>query len=260
MVKRVTMVEEPMPAPEEVPAGEPAHQAPGSEPLFSDGSPPPQAPTTAKSPELPEAERPPAGEPLPPDKLTEPPAAENGITDAAAPLHLAVAPAQEAVRPTESLEVRVGRLEETVATLREDTRLIEERVVERVQARRHRPPEATAVPVSAAPPLAVPQAAPATASRQLPRHWLMVDLAAELRAMVAMFFDGNYYVTWSTRLIVFILVPLILLSYFWFPLAWIPLLGGILDKLLGLALAFFVYKALSREAHRYMETRPARRG
>jgi hypothetical protein len=87
------------------------------------------------------------------------------------------------------------------------------------------------------------------------RPWLLVDLADELRAMVRMFFDTHYHVGWTTKLMVFVLVPTILLSHWLFPLAWVPFVGRYVDKLLDLILAFFVYKALSREARRYLEMR-----
>jgi hypothetical protein len=87
------------------------------------------------------------------------------------------------------------------------------------------------------------------------RPWLLFDLFAELRAMVRMFFDIHYHVAWTTRLIVLVLLPAILLSHWWFPFAWVPVVGTLGDKLVDLVLAFAIYKVLSREAHRYMETR-----
>jgi hypothetical protein len=185
------------------------------------------------------------------------------------------------IAPPQSLEQRVQRLEDAVAALQE-TQLVEERVVERVQARLQGRPEPQ--PPLAARPAAAEQmydaarytvpppspAAPAEAAfakppatgtvRLLPHAWLLFDLFAEARAMVRMFFDIHYHVAWTTRLVVLVLVPLILLSHWWFPFAWVPLVGPLGDKLVDLLLAFFVYKALSREAHRYLETRSGGRG
>jgi hypothetical protein len=179
----------------------------------------------------------------------------------------------EAVLPPEPLEQRVRRLEDAVAAL-QDTHLIEERVVERVQARLQGKPEPppAAVPARQAaseqmydaarytpPPPAEPvNPLPyvAAAARLLPGNWLVVDLYTELRAMIRMFFDIHYHVAWTTRLTVLVLVPVILLSHWWFPFAWVPLFGAVVDKIVDLVLAFFVYKALSREAQRYLAVRP----
>ena len=56
----------------------------------------------------------------------------------------------------------------------------------------------------------------------------------------------------------FHMVALIFLSGWWSPLSWVPVLGTLIDKLLDLVLAFFVYKALSREAQRYLGVKSAR--
>jgi hypothetical protein len=189
------------------------------------------------------------------------------------PLLTGETPTVEAVGPPEALEQRVRRLEELVATL-QDTQQIEERVVERVQARLKTVAEPAAVPVAIAPPVAEqmydaarytmpPQAAPlpeppVAPARLLPHAWLVFDLYTEARAMFRMFFDIHYHVAWTTRLVVLVLVPLILLSHWWFPFAWVPVFGSLADKMVDLILAFFVYKALSREAYRYMETRGGR--
>ncbi len=94
---------------------------------------------------------------------------------------------------------------------------------------------------------------------ELMRHpWLLFDTIAELRAMFRMFFDVRYHVAWSTRLIVLILLPLIFVSGWLVPLAYVPLLGPILDKIVDLVLAFFAYKALSREARRYLQVKSGR--
>jgi hypothetical protein len=273
MTKRVTMVAEPTPGHEA--AEEMVHRAHDSGPLLPE-APAVEAPTPPEKPETPEADQQsPASAPVRDENL-KPPDGEQTHAGADAPPSLppAVTPGGESGHLMTSLELRVHRLEERVAELQE-THLSEERLVERIQARLDRsrqttptrsPPLATplALPVAAAhvveasrfklasSPAARPTSA-AGASRELPQHWLVLDLATELRAMVAMFFDSRYYVTWSTRLVVFGLVPLILLSHFWFPLAWLPLLGSYLDKLLDLALAFLVYKTMSREAHRYRE-------
>jgi hypothetical protein len=167
--------------------------------------------------------------------------------------------------PPDSLEQRVHRLEDAVAAI-QDTRLLEARVLERVlqesakAAPPARPPAAQQVFDSARfkpqrpspPPVAAPVAPrPASAPSLQQAPWLLLELAAELRAMCAMFFDRSYRTGWTTRLALFVLVPLIVLSHWWFPFAWVPIIGPIVDKLADLVLAFFLYKALAREASRY---------
>ena len=71
--------------------------------------------------------------------------------------------------------------------------------------------------------------------------------------MVRMFFEVRYHVAWSTRVTVLILLPLIFTSGWWCPLAYVPVLGPVVEKIVDLVLACFVYKALSREARRYRE-------
>ncbi len=172
-----------------------------------------------------------------------------------------------------SLEQRVQRLEDAVAAL-QDTHLVEERLIERAQLLLHER-AATAAPPPARPPIAqqvydaarftplrpasppvpettLPELPPPTPS-VLHRPWLLLDLAAELRAMAAMFFDRSYRTAWTTRAAVLVLVPAILLSHWWFPFAWVPVVGPLVDKVVDLGLAFFLYKALSREAQRYLD-------
>ena len=100
---------------------------------------------------------------------------------------------------------------------------------------------------------------PPSAPPQIESHpWLLFDMFGELRAMVRMFFDVRYHVAWSTRGVVLILLPLIFTSGWWFPLAYFPFLGTFFMKVLDLLLSFFVYKALSREARRYLDYRASR--
>ena len=39
------------------------------------------------------------------------------------------------------------------------------------------------------------------------------------------------------------------------PLAHLPFLGGVVEKIIDLVLSFVMFKALNREARRYMDTR-----
>lgn len=191
----------------------------------------------------------------------------------------AVAPEGPRADEVAALEQRVRHLEDAVATL-QDTGPIEERVVERLRL---------AAPVAA--PVAVPAASSANAiidvgRRMLPAAvdvlqneaaaadaqarqgtpttrpaWLLVDLYAEARAMLHMFVDPRYRMSWSGRLVPLVLFAAIITSWIWFP--GISLLDKVFDplavvviKLVDLVLAYFLYKVLAREAARYRATAP----
>jgi hypothetical protein len=81
----------------------------------------------------------------------------------------------------------------------------------------------------------------------------LLDMVADGRLMLKMLFDRRYTMAWTTYMVVWLFVPAILLSGWWFPLAYVPLIGSYLDKIFDLILAFCIYKALSREAHRYRQ-------
>jgi hypothetical protein len=139
-----------------------------------------------------------------------------------------------------SLEQRVQRLEEAVASLQE------KKNAELPQVKVGPPPMEDVAP----PPR---RADPPISSAPARTPWLLVDIIAEARAMVRMFFDIHYRMAWYTRIAVVIILVMILLSNLW--LGWLPVLGFILVKLWDLALAFLAYKILSREAQRYREWR-----
>jgi hypothetical protein len=167
------------------------------------------------------------------------------------------------------LEQRMHRLEDAVAAL-QDTRQLEERLVERVVDRLIRNPpaprEEPASLVIEAPrapllpslgllrslagtlPEALPAAAPAAQS-----SWLLTDTVTEARAIFRMFFDVRFRVARSVELLSLGLIIMILTSWYWLPGT--SLLPGIVSSLLvkavDLVLAFVLYKILSREARRY---------
>ena len=66
-----------------------------------------------------------------------------------------------------------------------------------------------------------------------------------------MIFDRRYQMAWTTRIVALILLPAILTTHWWLPLAWLPVAGGFFVSMVNLVLAFALYKALSREARRY---------
>ena len=66
-----------------------------------------------------------------------------------------------------------------------------------------------------------------------------------------MFADRRYQVGWVTILVPLCVFFLMIGSSMF--VGGLPVVGSIMDKLIDLLLAFFVYKALTREAQRYRE-------
>ena len=167
----------------------------------------------------------------------------------------------------QALEQRVHRLEDAVASM-QDTRALEERVVERVtdrmastaapvtrantavviETRRRLPSPPSPVPSRSDPGPAPPPFQPAAARPP----WLLFDLYGEVRAMIWMFFDRHYRVGWATLLVPTVAVVVMLVS--WLLISGIWVLGGLLDRIIDLLAAFLAYKVLSREADRYRAT------
>jgi hypothetical protein len=179
------------------------------------------------------------------------------------------APTQAAAPPPPdgALEQRVERLETTVAAL-QDTQALEDRITDRVSERlQHkvtaeverqsgeRRLSATAMMAAADKALrsVAPLAAPAVAGRA---PWLLLDLVLEATAIGRMFFDFSYKIGWPTRILVLVLLGAIFTSQLWLPASNIWLVGEVLDKLVDLLLAFVLVKILSREAQRYLQSRP----
>ena len=171
----------------------------------------------------------------------------------------------------EALEYRVRRLEDAVAGL-QDTREMEDRIVERV-ARRIGRNAMQVVPDSASAivdagrrllPKAIEAArlperepAPAPKTSAVRPEWLLIDAYEEARAMFHMFFDQRYRpnLTWTARIVPPLLLIAILTSWLWVPGTGILFasIATVLDKLVDIFLAYFLYKVLSREARRYRE-------
>ena len=217
------------------------------------------SPAEAPAPEVPPAE------PVltaPEDAPPPPP-----LTPPAAPL--ALLPPEAALSP---LEERLRRLENALAQL-QDVKGMETRVAERVAVRLGREPPA-AVPV--APPPAASTAgmllgagkrllgAAATAVKQAPgqvkRAAPFWEAVAEGRAILRMYLDPRYRLSWLGRLVPPALVLLIVTSGWWVPGGSVPVFGTYIHPLLGkgidLLLAFVLYKVLGYEARRYRETAP----
>lgn len=157
------------------------------------------------------------------------------------------------------LERRVQRLEEAVATL-QDWHSLEERIVARLRShlentsasRPAAPVRGLEEPASAHP--LPPRAAlpPPQAPR---RGWVLLEALRELATMIRLLTDVRYSLGWPTRLAVLVLLGAIALSPWWVPFGMIPLVGTLLDKLVCLLLAFFLFKILSWEVQRYRQVR-----
>jgi hypothetical protein len=192
------------------------------------------------------------------------------ITMSAEPMISSKKSTEAATPPAlESLDLRIRRLEEAVAGL-QDTRQMEERVVERVSDKISRNPahgiqESASFLVNAGRhilPLTKGLSsesgeAPSAAARAARPPWWLFEAYDDLRSVVRMYFDPLYrrHMTWTAFLTPFVLLACILLVWFWMPTS-IPVLGlglAFLDKVVDVLLAFFAFKIMSRELHRYRE-------
>jgi hypothetical protein len=160
-----------------------------------------------------------------------------------------------------ALEQRVRRLEDVVATL-QDTRDLEDRIVERVSERvgrnglnGGRAPTAILLDAgrrllpAARDLLRAPEAVSGSAATppELRPPWLLYEYYLEIRAMLRMLLDPRYRLTWQARVVLLGVVPFILTSWWWMPGSSIPILGSVADKIVDIFLAFLAYKVLARE-------------
>jgi hypothetical protein len=152
------------------------------------------------------------------------------------------------------LERRVQSLEKEISDLK-DTKALEDRVANRVTERLQK--TTFSDKFTANPPAGgFPPQPPYAQALPIPRGkfaWLFFDMYADARFFFLMIFDKRYTLAWTTHVVLWLLIPAILTSGWWFPGAYIPFLGPYLDKVLDLILAFFVYKTLSREVSRYRQ-------
>lgn len=163
----------------------------------------------------------------------------------------------------EALEHRVKRLEDAVASL-QDTRVLEERIIERLSRspslqssnkekvidRKYLSGAESSKPKSDSEKSAFPQ-------ESLKQAWFFIDVWKEFSTICKMFFDVRYHMGWFTRILTIILVPAFLLSNYW-PRPPIPIVAEIWERVFFLLVAFFFFKALSREAQRYKHFRELR--
>lgn len=154
--------------------------------------------------------------------------------------------------PTE-VEQRLRRLESAIAAL-QDTPLMEERVAERVVQKMKRSPltalrDTASVVVDAGKAL-VPSAKPATTSSSNDQPgWLLFDLWNEIRTFGRMLFDHRYPFSYAGRF-----GPVIIICAYVF--CWLFMIG-IIERVIDIALAFILYKIMSREVQRYRAMFPA---
>ena len=176
------------------------------------------------------------------------------------------APSQDDSRDAngEALERRVRRLEDAVAAI-QDTHLMEDRVVERVAHRVEHLSyqQSSGLIVGAARMLlpktidAVPENGSATENgtasppTQARPAWSVLGIFQEFRWVLRMLTDYRYRMTWTGRIVLVLAVVVVILS--WFILSGLPLVGGILDRIVLILTAVVTYKAMTREVARYQE-------
>jgi hypothetical protein len=178
-----------------------------------------------------------------------------------------VQPSGTVPRQLEALEERVRQLEDTIAAMH-DTRLLEERVAERVAERihgnlTHAPSSAAGILIDAGHHLfpatadsrntefAYPETS--TSADPGPRPpWLLLEIYEEFRAIYWMFLDPGYRLSWTGRIAP--LAILFVLFSSWLFLGSFP--WSVIDKVLSLVLIVVLYKVLSREARRYRQMAP----
>jgi hypothetical protein len=190
--------------------------------------------------------------------------------------HAPAFPSAGGLADIEQLESRVRRLEDALGSL-QDTRPLEERVFERVSARVQEQAGTQALQSGAgllldAGRLLLPRAVEAvqndTPAYRGPvsaptagQSWLPLEMFQELRAMWAMFTDYRYRPGWAARVVPVGMAILYVFSFIFIGGTstlggGIPLVGWIIDRLLGILLAVVAYKALAREANRYRQLFP----
>jgi hypothetical protein len=167
----------------------------------------------------------------------------------------------------ESMESRIRRLETALAAM-QDTRLMEDRVVDKVVSRIDQAPAQSAPSQSfTATPPADPAsgmmyavgsqldamtspAAQSEGSLFSAKTWLLTDFLQELRTFGALYFDFRYKTTLAAKVV----PPL---AFVLFVLSWtlvhgsVVFIGSLLDYVFDCVLAILVYKTLQREAARY---------
>jgi len=181
-------------------------------------------------------------------------------------------------RPDDEMESRMRRLESAVAAIA-DTKVIEERLLEKMKSKvEPLPPVATLAPPQpppAPPAMPVPPEMLVAAGQALlpgalsavsaglaaatdprnaqakqpsllsPQAWLMTDLLMELRSFGMMFLDFRFRPSWTVRVVPLACLAMIILNYF--------LLTALPERLFDIFLVVLAYKSLARDAARYRQ-------
>ncbi len=177
----------------------------------------------------------------------------------AQPLSLAVPTSEPAIA---TLVQRIERLEEALSGV-QNLQAIEQRVAERVatQLQREKPAPAaeSGSPVLAKAaallgagkhliPSLVRQDAPPTADPQPHAHahpessrmWLVWEMIAEARAILRMYLDPRWSLTWIARTVPPVLLGAFVLIHYWLPFAIVPIVGPIIEKVGELVIGFML--------------------
>ncbi|GEM_PF-1308404 len=175
------------------------------------------------------------------------------------------------------LEARIRRLEVSLATL-QDQSLLEERLAKRLQTQMENRLQqqvqsvatlevvdknsakayATKTPVGEIlTPSQVEDVVEVPGLNPLKAGiWFFSEVLPELRAMACMFFDPRYKMGFWNKGIPAGIFLLMMLSQYWVPFASIPVLGGLIEILVLLALGYLLIKLLVAEARRYRQLAP----
>ncbi|MFO0865595.1 MAG: hypothetical protein U0744_13250 [Gemmataceae bacterium] len=169
----------------------------------------------------------------------------------------------ELQRRLEVVELRVAGVEAVTARVHDAERALEHLKTEQLPALQKRVAAAETPPAEKRSPAAEyaiaaaktvfassPSETPASTS-PASSPWLLVDLWRRFSMLFRMLADRRFSMSWQSKVLIFIMLPLFLTSEYWCPLSWILVIGGWFDKVLKLALAFAAYVAISRELSRY---------
>lgn len=184
--------------------------------------------------------------------------------------------AAEALRRLDAVESRIAGVEALTARVHDVERTVEQVSASQLPALSERLAHLESRPESTFPAAEVAIAAarsvlpmPRAESDSVPRSsdapnpasspWLLFDLWGRFSLLFRMFCDRRFRMTWQSRILLAVAVTLFLTSEFWFPLSWILIVGGWIDKAAKLLLAFAAYVALSREIARYKDELARRR-
>ena len=160
------------------------------------------------------------------------------------------------------LQARIRRLEDSIASL-QDQSLLEERIATRLQQGRLQKNEHTAsiaavktgveilTPNQVEDVVEVPSWNPLVAGK-----WFFSEIVPELRAMACMFFDPRYRLGAWNKAVPAGLFLMIVLSGYWVPFSSLPVVGSLIDSIIMLGLGYFLIKILSAESRRYRQLAP----